>query len=467
MGYFTPTARLRALPALAIFFALFSCAVSHAAPPKAAPKIPAKSAATKKPLAAKPPVVAPPPVAPPPAPAPAEPVKPVVPPVAPPVAPPATPDGLISNVFMDSDIRQALNDVANSAGVTIVCDSSVTGNISVELKSVTLEKALELIVTANGFCYKKMEGYYLVGSGAFDSPSFTTFAVSELVRPQYTKAQKMSELLSSTYEKYVRVSKDGDLLSLTAQPAILARIKADIAKFDVAPRQILLEAAIVEISSSASNDFGLTWNWNKFASPTAGAFSYAEAGAKDVVNLKAIVASGKGKIKANPRIMALEGELAEITVGQDAFYAFTTGPANYPYTTLQSIKTGITLKMEAQLSQSDEITVHLEPEVSDATGLTQSGYPVNTVRKASCTVRVRDGQTIAIGGLKQQSEQRSRTKVPILGDLPLVGAAFRQSKRSVLDSDVVILVTPHIVHDGAEQIATQNWAALDPPARKN
>lgn len=367
---------------------------------------------------------------------------------------------------MDSDIKQALNDVANAAGVTIVCDSSVTGNISVELKSVTLEKALELIVTANGFCYKKMEGYYLVGSGAFDSPSFTTFAVSELVRPQYTKAAKIAELLSTNYEKYVRVSKDGDLLSLTAQPALLSRIKADIAKFDVAPRQILLEAAIVEISSSASSEFGLTWNWNKFASSAVGSFGYAEAGAQDVVNLKAIVAKGKGKIKANPRIMALEGELSEITVGQDAFYAFTTGPANYPYTTLQSIKTGITLRMEAQLSQNDEITVHLEPEVSDATGLTQSGYPVNTVRKASCTVRVRDGQTIAIGGLKQQSEQRSQSKVPVLGDLPLVGRAFRQTRRSAVDSDVVILVTPHIMHDGAEPITMQTWPAPSTEAKR-
>lgn len=455
MRYFTHHATLSALQVPAVLIALSFCTASLAAPPKAAPK----AGATKKPPVVKPQAVeAKPPPAPTPTPAPPEPAKPVVPaaaPVAAPVSPAA--DGLISNVFMDSDIKQALNDVANAAGVTIVCDSSVTGNISVELKSVTLEKALELIVTANGFCFKKMEGYYLVGSGAFDSPSFTTFAVSELVRPQYIKAAKMSELLSSTYEKYVRVSKDGDLLSLTAQPVLLSRIKADIAKFDVAPRQILLEAAIVEISSNASNDFGLTWNWNKFASPSAGAFSYAEAGANDVVNLKAIVASGRGKIKANPRIMALEGELAEITVGQDAFYAFTTGPANYPYTTLQSIKTGITLKMEAQLSDRDEITVHLEPEVSDAIGLTQSGYPVNTVRKASCTVRVRDGQTIAIGGLKQQSEQRSRNKVPILGDLPLIGVAFRQTRHSVVDSDVVILVTPHIVREGEAPITTQEW----------
>ena len=224
----------------------------------------------------------------------------------------------------------------------------------------------------------------------------------------------------------------------------------------MAPRQILIEAAIIEMSASAGNEFGLTWNWSKFASPSAGTLTYAAAGANDVAVLKAVVAQGKGKIKANPRIMALEGELAEITVGQDAFYAFVTGPANYPYTTLQSIKTGITLRIEAQLSDREEITVHLEPEVSDATGLTQSGYPVNTIRRASCTVRVRDGETIAIGGLKQQSEQVTRTKVPLLGDIPLIGQAFRSSRKTSLESDVVILVTPHIVRDG------DNGAALVP-----
>jgi type II secretory pathway component GspD/PulD (secretin) len=141
--------------------------------------------------------------------------------------------------------------------------------------------------------------------------------------------------------------------------------------------------------------------------------------------------------------MALEDEEANIEIGREAYYSIVTGPVNYPYTTLQKIVTGISLKMTPHVAADGRITVDLEPSVSDMVGTGTGGLPVNTVRKVKTSLRVRDGESIIIGGMTYDSVSRRDRRVPILGGL------FRGHRTETKKTEVVVMITPHVVEDDA------------------
>ncbi|HSI72261.1 MAG TPA: type II and III secretion system protein, partial [Fimbriimonas sp.] len=127
------------------------------------------------------------------------------------------------------------------------------------------------------------------------------------------------------------------------------------------------------------------------------------------------------------------------------YFEVVTGPATFAYTTLQTIKTGISLKMTPTIAGNGDITVILNPEVSDVVGQGKGGLPITTSRRASTTVRVRDGETIVIGGMTYANTRKRSNKIPILGDLPIIGQLFRANADEVIKTEVIIMITPHIV----------------------
>jgi len=157
-----------------------------------------------------------------------------------------------------------------------------------------------------------------------------------------------------------------------------------------------------------------------------------------------MVEEGKATIRANPRVAALEGKEATIFVGQEKYYVIVTGPETYPYRTLESIAAGVTLSLIPYVAENGDITVHIAPEVSDVTGEGLEGLPVITKRRAETTVRVKDGETIVIGGLVQEQETKILRRVPLLGYIPLVGILFRYYRPTKSQTEVVIFITPHL-----------------------
>jgi type II secretory pathway component GspD/PulD (secretin) len=137
------------------------------------------------------------------------------------------------------------------------------------------------------------------------------------------------------------------------------------------------------------------------------------------------------------------------------------------------------LKITPWVGASGEITADIEPEVSSVSAITAEGLPEINRRKARTTIRIRDGDTIVIGGLKQQDNTKSVTKIPLLGDLPILGALFRSTKSITRESELLILITPRILRQGqptaesdtketvndAENGATKTEAAALRPSR--
>jgi type II secretory pathway component GspD/PulD (secretin) len=356
----------------------------------------------------------------------------------------------ITNVFSDTDLKQALGDMATQAGVSIVPDETVQGTISVSLKDVPFERALDMVLAPGNYSWVKLNGFYLVGKAEPTSPNFLRFATTKIYKPNYLPAERLMTLLPTTMAPYVKAATGELSLTLTAAPSMLERILADIAMLDRAPSRIMLEALVTEVASETLNQYDFSWIWRQFglSSTTDGSeFKYTKATQSDVASLKLLVGQGKAEVRANPRIMTIEGKEALVEVAQENYFQVITGPPTFPYATLQTIKTGISLKMTPTMSDKGEITVQLIPEVSDAVGSGPGGLPINTVRRASTTVRVKEGETIVIGGMTYSNTRRRSNKVPILGDIPLIGQLFRSHRDETRKTEVIIMITPRLVRD--------------------
>ena len=469
----------RLVLSLAIALLAANCLLGAAGPPAKSP--PAKSPpATTAPAAAPPPAEATPAAAEP-APAPAPPVE---------VQRNEKGEPLVTNVFADTDLRQALSDIGAQAGVTIIPDATAQGTVSADLKDVPLEKALDMILSAGGFAWRQRDGYYLVGAPNPDNPNFTIFCDTEVVTLRYVDASTLADYLGGPYKSYIAVerprqqppaaaalgqragmrpyagpSPGRNRLIITAPPYTMKRIKEDLARIDVPPRQVMLEASVIELTEEALKEVGIDWTLRhfQFASQLmsrgdntgtsasqleASSLSYTELANTEVATLKALLEKGTARLRVNPRVATADGETAEIQVGQESYFAIITGPVTFPYTTLEQIPSGITLRITPRVvEETREIIAEVFTDVRDVTGRGANNLPEITYRQASTRVKVKEGQGIVIGGLTTDIEQRTRRKVPFLGDLPLIGQLFRRSTTHTRTNEVIIVITPHLLDE--------------------
>jgi type II secretory pathway component GspD/PulD (secretin) len=372
----------------------------------------------------------------------------------------------VSNVFYDSDLRQAVADVAAQAGVSIIMDETVQGLITVEILDLPLEEALDRMLSPLGFTFKKMNGYYVVGSAYPDSPSFALLSVTERIPLDYLRAKDVPGLLSVFYGPFLRVNEESNTLVVTASPQIVESIKRDLAQIDVPPRQVMIEALVTEMSKDARKSLGFDVGWfgrkagrswdviiplgDLLDSTLGTTYSRPDASVEGwrgdfQGTLKALVQDGKVNIRANPRVATLEGQKATIIVGKEQYYVIVTGTGQYAYGQLERIPVGVSLIIAPYISGKGEITVDIQPEVSDVVGTGVTGLPVVSKRAVSTKIRVKDGETIVIGGLIQKNVSVTKRKIPLLGDIPLLGLLFSRTEKRVDEVETVIFITPHIL----------------------
>ncbi|HHY09017.1 MAG TPA: type II secretion system protein GspD [Firmicutes bacterium] len=373
-------------------------------------------------------------------------------------------DILISNMFYDTYILDALNDIAIQAEIPIIADSTVTGFITTEFEDLALEDALSRICVPLGFTFRYLEeGYYLVGAIDLKNPSFTLLSDVAIFKTSFVPAKTVADLLSEYYRPYVKVDSTLNTLVVTGSPEMLRRISSDISRIDLPVRQVMLEVLIIELTEDARKALGTEWQWKGTKSKTTAtgevgfvvsalratstiAYDYVAGVASFLTALKPMVEAGKAKVRANPRIVAMDGHEADIFLGQEQSFIVETESATGTLTRQRVIiKSGVTLNFLAQIAPTGDITVKLEPEVSQITGFNQDGYPIVSSRRANTTVRVRNQETFVLGGLVNEFESSSVGKVPILGDIPLLGKLFRTERNERSETEVIIMVTPHII----------------------
>jgi len=264
-------------------------------------------------------------------------------------------------------------------------------------------------------------------------------------------------------------------LILVGSQATLDRALEFLKELDTAPRQLTISATISEIDKSALSRLGIDWAGlgaktgiivgEPTPSSTGSGGSGGGAGLVDTTArelklgrfmrsqlqfagvLSALVTSNRAKILANPTITLLEGTQASIHAGEKIYYGQQVGldfQGKPIYTTTQ-IDVGVMLSVRPQVSDNGDITLTLLPTVSALIeNVWFPGYPATLERSTVTTVRVKSGETLVLAGLVKDEEIVTSSRVPILGDIPIIGRLFRYDKRQPQHTEIVIAITPTI-----------------------
>ncbi len=215
--------------------------------------------------------------------------------------------------------------------------------------------------------------------------------------------------------------------------------------------QIFIEGKVVEVSQSGLSDIGIIWGNEQ------GSFKFSidksTGGISQSDNIlgavNALVASGKASILANPKITALDGKEAEINIGSRIPYAVPAGTTSTSTQwAIQYIDAGVNLKILPTVASDGTIVSTIKPEVSNISEwrTTSAGeFPVIATRNASVTVRIRDGETLVIGGLLNESDRENISRIPVFSEIPLLGGLFQSKVTEKTKTDVIFLITPHIM----------------------
>jgi len=373
--------------------------------------------------------------------------------------------GLVSNVWIDTELRQTFQDVSSQTGVAVLCEQSVQGLVTLAVKDMPLEECLERICSVGGYAFVKIKDYYLVGRPEPGSAIFQRTAFAHRLKLSYATCDQVKAMLHSSLAQYVTFDKITGSVLITAPEAVRERIVESIRLIDAPPQQVAIEAIVFELTEEGSKQLGLDWQYKDAGFSAAfsnliGTVTYdsgSDVATYVELTLRAIIQDRKGRVLANPRILVMNGQEAEMFVGQEKYFSLLSGQASNPYYRLESIKAGVTLKVAPQIGENGEISLVFEPEVSDVVAennrdslngngdSTNSPLPVVTRRRAKTVVGIKNGQTILIGGLLREQQRSTVEKVPFLGDIPVAGAPFRSIKQHKEQQEVVILITAQLM----------------------
>jgi len=279
----------------------------------------------------------------------------------------------------------------------------------------------------------------------------------------------------------VKVIKEQNALLVSGTSEDIVMTREFLATIDIPTPQVRIDAVIVEYSERLGRSFGVrAWRTNPGFSdqsltvpgvaignqPAASStvLGLSSKGLKDLLGtsggllgrlpdefyiaLQWLENQGKAKVLAQPSITTLNGRKAKIDVDQTQYFKVTSGDSSnsqYYSARIQPIRFGISLDITPWISQGGQITAEVTPVVSNAEGAGAEQYPNVSSRSLSTTIRLNDGETIALGGLIKHEENTQSDKIPVLGDLPFIGALFRTNSRTRAKTNLVVYITPHIV----------------------
>jgi type IV pilus secretin PilQ/predicted competence protein len=389
------------------------------------------------------------------------------------------PNPLISLDYKDADISAVLRSLAWSYGLNLVTGTDIKGKITVNLKNVTIDEALNAILTASGYVHVQKGNIIYISSGAADGIDLS----SEPVFLKYLKAAEAQNLLRKVVSAKgdIKVDEVSNMLIITDYTANIEKVKKLIDSIDIPPQQVLVEVKIVDITSKDLENLGVTWSADyKPAGNVKGLFNrktqYQEelktttamAGTSgtlsggqfkiDTLNFKglsltatidALCQDQKANLLASPSIAVLNNREARIVIGEKVPYKERTQTTTGTTETTKFIDVGTTLRVIPSINADGYITMLIHPEVSSVSAMLDAG-PRITTREADTTVRVKEGETIVIGGLIKQTDDKIRSKIPLLGDLPIIGLLFSNRSKDQAQTELAVFITPKILRSKEE-----------------
>lgn len=393
--------------------------------------------------------------------APPKPAEPVVKPstdAAPKVQIGIGPEG-VSLHAVSVDAHEVLTTLARRTGFRIIVDDTVRRSVTVHFVNKKATEILDAIVAAYGLSCKEVHGIFMVSEGIPRSPSSYLLSDIDAISTQYVLAPNAKSLLPVFLQDHVKTNQEQNAVILSAPTEVLRKFRDDIKQFDIPASQILLEVLMVEFTDTGARELGLRWDWTNATrqvavdAPAGTVFYHTLVTLPSSfgADLRALVTSGKARIKASPRIATVSGQRASIFIGKQRYLstpvAIPRGDDEYGgVRQSNAIDAGVRLTMTPWTGGQGEIIVDVRPEISVLSAPdANTGLPDRSTRRANTTVRVRDGETVIIGGLMQEESRKTHTKIPLLGDIPIIGQLFHSVSEQQATTELAIFVTPRIL----------------------
>ncbi len=353
--------------------------------------------------------------------------------------------GAVEINFSDASVMDVTQALAKEAGIDLIMssDQGTAKRTSVHLKDATAEEALQSILRANGFTFEKKGNTILVSTLPQDVLQTAYKPVSRALKLKYVSAEKIAALFSKIMPSVVSsCGLRANSLVLRGKDGELDEAEKLINDLDFPIPQILIESKVIEVSESDSIRFGIDHN--------SGMFKFINGKSEDITSaINLLLGSGKANLIASPKIATLDNNEAVINIGSRIPYAVpVSSSASTTQWTVEYIDAGVKLKITPQLGSENYITTLLQPEVSSISEwrTTAAGeFPVISTRNASATVRVKNGETIVVGGLISDSDRVNVTRVPILGQIPLLNLLFQNRTVEKTKTEIVFLITPYVI----------------------
>lgn len=238
-------------------------------------------------------------------------------------------------------------------------------------------------------------------------------------------------------------------------------LKALINKLDIAPKQIMIKAEFVEMTTTQAKALGINWQLERLSGSintafnTPGNITVGYANGNVMATLQTQLSNSNGKLVNAPLISTMNNVGASIEISTTIPYLTSSTVFNSsgnPSTVTVAEFMDITSELYVlpRINNADNsITVYLEPTISDSPGSVDAGssgkIPIQTDQSLQTTRRVQNGETIVVGGIIRKSETNNVNQIPILGDLPIIGQLFRSTSKDVDDKELLIFLTPTII----------------------
>ncbi|NQU67091.1 MAG: secretin and TonB N-terminal domain-containing protein [Candidatus Marinimicrobia bacterium] len=391
----------------------------------------------------------------------------------------------------DAHLPSILAVLAKESGYNIVTDPNVNkqDKISIHLDNVPIEQAINLVVRAVGLSYEIVGNSFLVADPK--KLKEEVGVTSYVIKLKYSNAEEVKKLLSDLSNQ-IQVDVSGNKLLINASPKKIAEIEEVVKEIDVPALQITLETRLIEVAVDVEEELGIDWarlssytnifaenaapivpgggsivpgasglrqeplsmpfnrlEWNKLNDQNFLPTKFSRQMTAFDVTLDFLMKNNKAEILADAKLTTLNGREASIEMLDIVPYILSSGGVG-GQVQVQREEVGIKLFISPTVNMDGDITVKVEPEVSSIFDFIgpEKNIPRVKSRRSSTTIRVKDGESIVIGGLISRDLKETEYKVPVLNKIPFLGKKLFTSRASVeRKTDLIIQITPRIVDD--------------------
>lgn len=404
--------------------------------------------------------------------------------------------------FQNVEVRAVLQVIADFTGLNIITSDTVGGSLTLRLKDVPWDQALDIILQAKGLSKRKSGNVVLIAPSdelatkeklaleASQQISELEPLRTESFQLSYTKATEVQALITNKDQNILskrgRATSDPrtNTLFVNDTPTKLDEVRKLIAQLDVPVRQVMIEARIViaddkfsrelgsrfsVLSSATSNgrNYGFAPTDNSSFSraqgspglpvlpnvdlPVAGAAGKFGLSILNIANgnlvsleLSALETDGRGKVISSPRIITADKRKATISQGTEIPYLTQSASGG---STVQFKQAVLSLDVTPQITPDDKVIMDIEIKKDSESGRAVGGTPILDVRNIRTQILVENGETAVLGGIFEQSTSTNETKVPLLGDIPFLGHLFKKTLRVENKTELLVFITPRIIKD--------------------